>query len=553
MLRRGIVRGAFKWGLGMRTTRALWVPAGLLTVLVSGGVLHQASAASQGVQHSVTSPREAVFLGWPLPPSGSAYGAIDGRRLWQHVKEQSEIAERYRDQGHPQFWGIIAGTSGDADDAQWLLKKYQQIGLTDAHIQTVALFHPQWAPESWEVTATAAGKTMTLSSAQPPYAAVSTDGKVLDLPIVYVGLGSEADFAGRDVRGKAVLFFREQVSYNMGSAQVLQRAQDSGAAAILGSDFRGGNYSVQSYRANSTVPTFNIGTQDALAVRDLIGKAPATNSARVSIRLNAKWAADQKSFLVWGSLPGATDETIYVIAHRDGWFHAAGDNGSGVATLLGLAEYYAKVPQSQRRRTMVFIGTEGHHANNPSGYGREWLAANREKFFSKTALMINAEHPSQVLTHGGTAGWTEAIVPLQWYEGGSSRPQLTNIAANAFREFGVPLWDQPSPNPPGGDIGPFVGFLPGVVVQSNDFIYMHTSGDSPNTISWAGLEGATRAYAKIIDEVNKLPLSALQRPPEPRRPRIDFANCTAWIKDSSAACTQNTEQECAVTAPGCRP
>ena len=162
-------------------------------------------------------------VAWPLPATGKAYGAIDGKHLWQYVKEQADIARRYRDQGHPQFWGRIAGTSGDVESAQWLLKKYQQIGLTDTHIQPVAFFHPQWAPESWEVTATAGGKTMTLTSAQPPYGAASTDGKVLDLPAVYVGLGSEADFAGRDVRGKAVLLFREGLVGGRAEARPGQR------------------------------------------------------------------------------------------------------------------------------------------------------------------------------------------------------------------------------------------------------------------------------------------------------------------------------------------
>jgi hypothetical protein len=159
--------------------------------------------------------------------------------------------------------------------------------------------------------------------------------------------------------------------------------------------------------------------------------------------------------------------------------------------------------------------------------------------------------PIAGLTRGGTSGWTESIVPLQWYAGGTSRPQLTTIAAAAFREFGVPLWDRPSATPPAGDLGPFAGFLPGVVLQSNDFIYMHTSGDSPATVAPTGLEAATRAYARIIDEVNALPLRDLQRPPESRTPRIDFTRCPAWIEDSSAACTENTERACAITAPGC--
>jgi peptidase M28-like protein len=531
-----------KGRLNVRRNNALSVSVNLVAAFVVCGRLDQSNVAGQRAQQTANTTSAPVYVGWPLPASGRAYGAIDGKRLWQYVREQSDIAERYRDQGHPQFWGRIAGTSGDVEDAQWLLKKYQQIGLTDTHSQTVAFFHPQWAPESWEVTATAGGKTITLTSAQPPYGAVATDGKVLDLPAVHVGLGSDADFAGRDVRGKAVLYIRTQFTYNI-AADVLKRAEDRGAAAVFVTDLRGGNYSVQAYRSNATVPAFNLGTEDGLAVRDLIAKAPSGDPPHIKMRLDAKWVSGQKSFLVWGTLPGATSETIYVIAHRDGWFDAAGDNASGVASLLGLAEYFAKVPQTQRRRTMIFIGTDGHHQIAPGGYGREWLAANREKFFSKTALMFNAEHPSEVLTHGGaTSGWTETIIPPAWYAGGSSRPQLTKIALDAFHEFGLPVWAQPSQTPPGGDLGPFVGFLPGVVVQSNDFMYMHTTGDTPDNVAWSGLEAATRAYARIVDEVNKLPLADFQRAPEPYRPRIELADCAAWIKDSSANCSPKTHQ-----------
>jgi len=216
------------------------------------------------------------------------YSTIDGKHLWQYVREQADIAERYRDQGHPQFWGRIAGTSSDVEDAQWLLAKYRQAGLTDVHSQDVAFFDPQWAPESWEVTATAAGKTIELTSAQPPYGAPATDGKTLDLPAVYVGLGSEADFAGRDVRGKAVLYLKSQFTYAIGPADVLKRAEDHGAAAIFVSDLRGGNFSSQAYRANTTVPTFNMGTDDAVAVRDLIAKSAQGDPPHVKIRLDAK-------------------------------------------------------------------------------------------------------------------------------------------------------------------------------------------------------------------------------------------------------------------------
>ncbi len=185
---------------------------------------------------------------------------------------------------------------------------------------------------------------------------------------------------------------------------------------------------------------------------------------------------------------------------------------------------------------MTFIGLDGHHAVPAGGFGREWLAANREKFFAKTALMINAEHPAEALTHGATNGRTDATIPLEWYAGGASRPQLTRMALEAFREFAVPIWAEPSRNPPSGDIGPFVGFLPGVVAQANDFIYMHTTGDTPDNVTWSGLEAATRAYTRIIDEMNGIELRDLQRPEKQRTPRLDLTDCAAWVQDSSQPC-----------------
>src|SRR5437879_1038584 len=56
---------------------------------------------------------EDAYLRWPLPAGEQAYAAIDGKHMQKYVVEQAAIARRYRDQGHPQFWGRITGTSSD--------------------------------------------------------------------------------------------------------------------------------------------------------------------------------------------------------------------------------------------------------------------------------------------------------------------------------------------------------------------------------------------------------------------------------------------------------
>jgi len=462
------------------------------------------------------------YVEWPLPAADQAYGAIDGKHLHEYVEEQVAISHRYRDQGH-QFWGRIIGTSGDAESAQWLLDKFNKIGMTDTRIQPIDL-GPQWMPQSWDVTATGGGKTLQITSAQPAYATSGTQGEGLDLEAVYVEFGTEADFAGRDVKGKAVFISRYQAQ-NRGVLRrtgpepgAMKRAQEKGAAAIFDVNEMPGNLKFQSYPANTNVPTFSVGTADGHAIRDMIDQAGTGPAPHVHVRIDVKMEPNLKTAFVWGTLPGTTDETIYIIAHRDGWFDAAGDNAGGVASMLGLAEYFAKVPKSQRKRTIVFIGWDGHHNSGPNGSaGTEWLYAHRSEFFGKTALMIDDEHPSDVDTYrsaGGTTGLTNTYVPLEWYAGGPSRPELGKIAYSAFREFGVTTWDQPSPAPPAGDLGRFYRLVPGLDSQSNDFFFFHTDANTPDTVPWTGLEAVTRAYAKIIDQVNKLDLKDLQRPEE---------------------------------------
>src|SRR5690242_18477885 len=50
---------------------------------------------------------EDNFLQWRLLPGEKAYEAIDGSHLLQYVRDLGAISRRYRDNGHPQFWGRI--------------------------------------------------------------------------------------------------------------------------------------------------------------------------------------------------------------------------------------------------------------------------------------------------------------------------------------------------------------------------------------------------------------------------------------------------------------
>src|SRR4029079_11609946 len=203
--------------------KTIWLLFTLIVLIVLATVFGRAQApAGRGAQPSAAAPAagrgapppppvavfklEDHFLQWRLLPSEKQYESIDGKRLMETVRAVTALSRKYRDSGHPQCWGRIIGTSADAENQQWLLKKFTEIGLSDVHLQSFDMV-PQWMPQSWEVIATGAGKTLTLATAQPSYGSTATTGPGLDLDVVYAGLGSEADFAGRDVRGKAVLLF----------------------------------------------------------------------------------------------------------------------------------------------------------------------------------------------------------------------------------------------------------------------------------------------------------------------------------------------------------
>ena len=103
---------------------------------------------------------EDSYLRWRLLPAEQEYLSIDGKHLKQYVEDLTAISRRYRDHGHPQFWGRITGTEADAENAQWLLDKFLKIGLSDVREQSLDL-PPQWVPASWSVAASANGKTIT--------------------------------------------------------------------------------------------------------------------------------------------------------------------------------------------------------------------------------------------------------------------------------------------------------------------------------------------------------------------------------------------------------
>ena len=97
---------------------------------------------------------------------------------------------------------------------------------------------------------------------------------------------------------------------------------------------------------------------------------------------------------------------------------------------------------------------------------------------------------------------------IAWYVGGSQR--LQQIVVKAYDQFGVATYAEPEPSV-GGEIGPFHQFAPALqLIEGGQ--YWHSDHETSDIVPPTGLAATTRAFARIITEVNGLNLKDLVRP-----------------------------------------
>ena len=441
--------------------------------------------------------REDAFYKVPLQPDDRKYADIDGLKMKAVVREAAAISRRDKARG-TLFWGRNVGFAGHDETQSWVESYFRKFGLQDIRRKSFDL-PPQWMAKSYDISFASGGTPFALKSARPAEDAPSTPRGGVEFEIVWVNTGTAADFVGRDVKGKAVLIqsiptprvLRQSINYE----GAVDRAIKAGAAAVGMMYGISDNFTLWELRTQGK-PGFCVGYEDGRAILDRIGKG---QTVKVKIALESEERAGLKTASVLGTLPGTTDEDIIIVAHMDGYFDGAIDNGSGLAVMMGLVEHFSKVPQAERKRKIIFMGSAGHHG----GPGARWLHDERTTVLSKTALLVNLEHVSAVRTKywGPHLRKTNAVAPMRWWVWGSK--PLLDIALKSFARFNVGLTADMDTGA-SGEIGQVARDAPSIQVITSPEP-KHTEEDTEEWVPAAGLEQVGRAYARIIDEINKLP------------------------------------------------
>jgi len=268
-----------------RRNSQLFGLAMILALLTSGALAAQNAPNSLGqpLLDSAGDVRDDAFIRIPLRADDQKYADIDGDRLKSFLMEVDAISLADRDRGNV-FWGRNIGTLGHEETQDWVERYFRANGLENVYRQPFDV-GPQWKPEAWMISFSAGGRTFELESARPPQGAESTPAGGPDFELVWLGTGSEADYIGRDVRGKAVLILDiprpGTLRHSIRTEGLVARAFEHGAAAVGIVYGISDNFAV--WQRTAGRPGFNLGYRDGLMLRDLLGEGE-----RVTVNLQMR-------------------------------------------------------------------------------------------------------------------------------------------------------------------------------------------------------------------------------------------------------------------------
>ena len=126
--------------------------------------------------------------------------------------------------------------------------------------------------------------------------------------------------------------------------------------------------------------------------------------------------------------------------------------------------------------------------------------------WGKVALKLTMEHPSETLIYMYNENLTptNGMSATRWNALGSA--EFEAMALDQLTDFGVSVY--------GVEDGPKNGGLAPSFHIINHVLY-HTSLDTPEMVPTEGMVRSTRAFASIIDHVNRMTLEELRGPDFP--------------------------------------
>jgi hypothetical protein len=466
-----------------------------------------------------------------VPPGEDRWAELSGAALREHLEAIVALAlesRTSREVGDGMLWGRITGLPSGNRTIDWAAEQLRSAGIADVELQrlTQAEGSSVWLPLRWEVRllgdeAFGAGSRDVVLESAMPLSAGAFGPEGLTAPLVYVGTASPAELARVDVRGKVAVqkvspqghtvFVREPVG---------PRAQDlleRGAAAVLTIVDLPGNLRVRDMGCGGGL-CFNLGGRDGRFLESVLGEAAAAglpDAVRARIGVTAERRGGLSSANAVAVIPGTTRSNEYVVvnAHADAWFDGAGDNGDGLAVMVGLARHFAR-PEMRQERSLVFVASAGHHTPGLSGPGG-FVAMNPD-IVAGTVLVVNLEHtaqrhitPARSEHPDGHREWTMDAHEAPIVAGiSNASPFLDSLVRGGIERYGTNFVSGPN-TMASGEGGAYTRAGLTVFTTMQGPPMYHTTGEVLDMVSTPGLERMARFMAYFLKEASRAPAAAI--------------------------------------------
>jgi len=454
-----------------------------------------------------------------LPASEDPYTDITGDEIHGYLRDLTEFSNQSRAAGDV-LWVRVQGTVYERRASEYIAERFDEWGLENVVLEDFPCHAPQWNPT--EISLTVIGgsspgaptEDYSFATAMTGFQAAVTPGEGITAPVVYIGLGSPADLFGRDLRGRIALIHSKVFEgVHLHSARrVVSRLVEEGDAlgVIVWLDLpQNGRYAARCGDDAHEIPWVTIGDWDGTYLRKVIEHSGPNHPPMVRLVVNGTMDSYRTSQNVLAELPGTGDEWVIVTAHVDGYWNATLDNGSGLAGMLALARHYAQKPRSERQRNMLFLAAGDHEV--PGAGGTIHFAKHHADILEKTAVVYQLEHISSILESEELAAFslTNTENPRGIMVTNMS-PLLLDLFIEAADRYGVV---QPVGTYPNywGDVVGFMGTGVTAVGWIEANYFYHSELDGLHVVTPQGLERITRAYAWIMDEVERHTRAELER------------------------------------------
>jgi hypothetical protein len=260
-------------------------------------------------------------------------------------------------------WVKLSGTAEELEALRFLEKRMKDYGFR-ANI----IMHDAFISLPGKASVTVDGRTLTAitqSFSQP-----SPSGGLSGVP-VYLGHGTEGDFAGKDVKGRIVLV------EGMATPAVSQRATNAGAAGQLHISHHEhihemcispvwGNPGASTVAGMPNTVVCSVNNADGGAIRDALA---AGGKPKVTLHAEVDTGWRKTPILVAeadGPKGGADEPFVLMSGHHDTWYYGVMDNGSADAGMMEAARLCLQNRASWQRGLRVCFWS-GHSHGRYSG------------------------------------------------------------------------------------------------------------------------------------------------------------------------------------------